>query len=150
MNIFDKPIVLNSIDLFEGVYAESGDLPDGPTAQLEIHWEGHNSGSHSEVQVFVTTGSEPGEHISVQLSFNGKGEISSMGSVTNCSYASNSSNSVTIERDGHYNPNERIGIMITDIRFTESQYEGGVGSYWPSETHMHEVAPEWSGSAICS
>ena len=46
MSAYEKPMVLEEMDSFEGVFAESGDLNQG---DLEITWRGHNSGGHSEV-----------------------------------------------------------------------------------------------------
>lgn len=151
MSNYEKPVVIDEDEMFEGVFAESGDLPGGggtPGFDVTVKWEGHNSGSHSEVNVLAHENKGcGGEYLKVTVAFSGAGDIESMSGVTNCTSWSRNGNVIEIVRQGHYNQGETFSFMIPDIRFTNSQYEGGVGSYWPSGTHMHEMAAEFSASA---
>ncbi len=137
-------------DNLESVFAQSGSGGDAGW-NVEVKWEGHNSGSHSEVQIIAReTGGSAGENIHIHLTFNGKGNIVSTDQgVNNCTSWTRNGNEIDIYRSGHYNKGESFSFMIPDIRFTESQYEGGIGSYYPSGTNMHQAAPEFTATITC-
>ncbi len=146
MSLNDSPNVSNVYGTVEGPFVQSGS-EDKPSFSVEVKWEGHNSGSHSEVQVIATeTAGKPGESLHITLTFIGKGHIESIRSITNVSSYTRNGDVIEIYRQEHYNQSERIAFMIDDIRFSESQYEGGIGSYYPSGTNTHMVASEFTAT----
>ena len=64
MNNYEKPIVVNTNEMFEAVYAESGYVEE-PSASASVHWSNHNSGSLSCVSVNVSTGNIAGTFMKV-------------------------------------------------------------------------------------
>ncbi len=146
MSLNDSPDVSNVYGTGEGFFAQSGS-EDQPSFSVEVRWEGHNSGSHSEVQVIAKeTAGMPGESLHITLTFAGKGHIDSMKNITNATSYTRNGDIIEIYRQAHYNPNETFSFMIEDIRFSDSQYEGGIGSYYPSETNTHQVATEFTAA----
>ena len=144
MSLNESPNVANVYGTGEGIFAQSG-TEDKPSFGVTVMWEGHNSGSHSEVQVLAQeTAGKSGENLHITLTFSGKGAIDSMGNITNATDYTRNGNVIEIYRNGHYNANETFSFMITDIRFTESQYKGGIGSYYPSGENTHTVANEFT------
>ena len=146
MSLNESPNVANVYGTGEGIFAQSG-TEDKPSFKVEVRWEGHNSGSHSEVQVLAyENAGKSGESLHITLTFTGTGDISSMSEVTNATSYTRDGNVIEIYRVGHYNSGEKFSFGIPDIRFTESTYQGGIGSYYPSETNMHTVATEFTAT----
>ncbi len=146
MSLNESPNVANVYGTSEGIFAQSG-TEDKPSFEVEVRWEGHNSGSHSEVQVKAReTAGKSGENLHITLTFNGNGAIDSIADISNVTSYTRNGNVIEIYREGHYNANENFSFMITDIRFTESQYTGGIGSYYPSEINTHTVATEFTAT----
>ena len=147
MSLNESPNVANVYGTGEGIFAQSG-TEDKPSFDVKVMWEGHNSGSHSEVQILASeTAGKSGENLHITLVFNGNGEIASMGDITNTtSKPTRNGNVIEIYRNGHYNAYETFSFMITDIRFTKSQYEGGIGSYYPSGENTHTLANEFTAT----
>ena len=49
MMTYERPVVLESGELFEGVYTESGG--EEPTITANVIWTNQNSGSHSDLSI---------------------------------------------------------------------------------------------------
>ena len=62
MKGYEKPVILENIELFEAVYAESG-YQEPPSGQVSASWSNHNSGSHSCISINASVGNVPGNYI---------------------------------------------------------------------------------------
>ena len=145
MSLNESPNVANVYGTGEGIFAQSG-TEDEPGFKVEVLWRGHNSGSHSEVEVFAEEkAGKSGNYIHITLTFVGKGSIAYMDekNVSLASSATRIGNIIDIYYNNVYNPKERLGFKINDIRFTKSENESDIGSYYPSETNMNIPAPEF-------
>ena len=140
MKGYEKPIVLENIELFEAVYAESGYV-EPPSGEVTAEWSGHNSGSHSEISVNASVGPVPGNYIKVTVTINGN--VNSIGDLSGpdkTSYEVNG-NTVVFIRDGAFNPNESFQFSINHAEcegsgednhdITEHQ-----GSFFETGTHI--------------
>ncbi len=110
MKGYEKPIVLENIELFEAVYAESG-YQEPPTGQVSASWSNHNSGSHSCISVNASVGNVPGNYIKVTVTVNGNVRNLSdpSGPYTSCDI---NGNTAVFIRDGAFNPNESFQFSI--------------------------------------
>ena len=120
MKTYQKPIIIENDELHEGVYAVlSGDDTD---YWVEVKWENHNSGSHSDIRVIVHTGSTAGTYINVTIKFIGDGGITDKGSFqgpyTQAPIFSSDNKSVTFIREGSFNANENFSYSWNNVVFS--------------------------------
>ena len=139
MKGYEKPIVLENIELFEAVYAESG-YQEPPTGQVSATWSNHNSGSLSCISVNASVGNVPGNYIKVTVTFNGN--VSSLGDTsgpyTSCDI---NGNTVVFIRDGSFNPNESFQFSINkavcgDAGFDNHNTTEHKGSFFETGTNI--------------
>lgn len=117
-NNYEKPIVVNTNETFESVYAESGYV-ETPSANATVHWSNHNSGSLSCVSVNVSTGNVPGSYIKAVVTLPNCivdiGDFS--GGFTSVDI---NGNQVIFIREGFFNPNESFQFSINRAIFSET------------------------------
>lgn len=155
---YEKPIIIDNNDVLEGVYAASGS--DELPWSVEVWWEGHDSGSHSEVQLKCHNDSgKGGNFLEITIRFTGVGNIinASVGDASwNCDQKGNV---IKIWRDASFNQGENYGIMISSITFDTPQYDpsktnpsnDGGYSYWATGSgHDHIIAGEFIVSSVRS
>ena len=153
MKTYERPIVLESGELFEGVYTESGGQE--PTIDANVVWTNQNSGSHSDLSVYVTCGSVAGEYIRVTVTWHGNGDMAEPGGYSG-PYTSVdfSDGSVTFVREGHFNAGESFEFGFNNVVFSEcgdpDERDGEhIGSYYASGSHCGEYAGEFSVDFEC-
>ncbi len=115
MRNYVKPVVIENNEMMEGIYVSSGYQTEN-NGSASLTWTNQNSGSHSDISLMVTTGELPGEYFRVTITYVGGGDIT-WGGVP--SEGTASGNSVTIVREGHYNPRENFQYSINNIVFSE-------------------------------
>lgn len=110
MKKYEKPIVIANSELFEGVYAQSGDTPPG--FDYEIKFSDHDSGSHSELWLDVINNNDKTYNSAIiKLSWNGNGDMVEIRSISGpnenpgCSI---SGKDITITENMTINPNQRL------------------------------------------
>lgn len=140
MKGYERPIVLENIELFEAVYAESG-YQEPPSGSVTASWSNHNSGSLSCISVNAKVGNVPGNYIKVTLTINGNvSSISGLSGPGDTEYEVNG-NTVVFIRNGAFNPNESFQFSINEAvcgdagldnhNTTEHQ-----GSFFETGTHI--------------
>lgn len=128
MNGYEKPIVIETEEMSEGVYAESG--YEQPSGEVELNWTNHNSGSHSDLEIKVITGDVGGEYIMVTATFQGNGNIVSWGGFSGpYTNVTTSGNTITFVRQGHFNANEKFQFGFNNVVFD------GNGDGHSTDTH---------------
>lgn len=135
MNGYEKPIVVETEEMSEGVYANSGYTPQGT---VDIRWTNHNSGSHSDLHIDVKTGDAPGEYIMVTATFVGNGNITQWGGFSGgYTNVTTSGNTITFVRQGHFNPNENFTFGFDNVVFDgngdDHSTEEHAGSYYEGQ-----------------
>ena len=126
---YQKPIVLEQNDMFEGIYAlDSGTIPNW---EWSIWWANHNSGSHSEMEVRgKNLGNSSGNYISVTIAFCGKGNITSVANASKATETRVSGNTITLIYNGVFNQGENVVFGLPSITFSEpAEGENTHGSY---------------------
>ena len=139
MKGYEKPVILENIELFEAVYAESG-YQEPPSGQVSASWSNHNSGSHSCISINASVGNVPGNYIKVTVTLPGNVRSISdfSGPYTSCDV---NGNTVVFIRDGAFKPNESFQFSINHAEcegsgednhdITEHQ-----GSFFETGTHI--------------
>lgn len=151
MKKFEKPVIIDTLDVSEGIFAASGNVPGTPPGghdeprsggfswSCEAWWGNHNSGSHSEMEVRLHNNSgKDGNYVCVKLVYCGKGSFTVCGGPTGgatAGGADSNKKSFTIIRSGHFNPGENFSFGLTDVRFSET----GEKSLYPTNTNCHCV-----------
>ena len=117
MKDYEKPIIIQQNEMFEGIYAlESGYVPD---YDVDILWTNHNSGSHSDLSVRLRTGTHNGEFIQVIATFVGNGSIEKVGGYSGpYDSVQFSNNTIVFTRNQHFNPNENFEFGFNNVVFT--------------------------------
>ncbi|MCQ2522980.1 MAG: hypothetical protein MJ123_01460 [Lachnospiraceae bacterium] len=114
---YEKPVVLNNDDIFEGVYAQSNE------GGYESHFKvvNNDSGSLSVVEIaFELALDHPGERIKVTIAYNGPGYIEKINDVSGFEFSlAADGKSFTFDRKNHYNANERIVFNVNEMKFSE-------------------------------
>lgn len=153
MMTYERPVVLESGELFEGVYTESGG--EEPTITANVIWTNQNSGSHSDLSVYVSCGSVEGEYIRVTVTWHGNGNMSEPGGYSG-PYTSVdfSDGSVTFVREGHFNSGENFEFGFNNVVFDscgdpDDRDGEHFGSYYASGSHCGEYAGEFSVDYEC-
>ena len=140
MKGYEKPIVLENIELFEAVYAESGYV-EPPSGNVTASWSNHNSGSHSCISINASVGPVPGNYIKVTLTINGNvSSISGISGPGGTSYEVNG-NTVVFIREGAFNPNETFQFSINEAKCADSGIDDHdtsthQGSFYETGTHI--------------
>lgn len=140
MKGYEKPIVLENIELFEAVYAESGYVEES-IPEVTATWSNHNSGSHSCISVNAKVGPVPGNYIKVTVIINGNvSSISGISGPGNTSYEVNG-NTVVFIRQEPFNPNESFQFSINEAICADSGIDNHdttehQGSFFETGTHI--------------
>lgn len=158
---YEKPIIIDNNDVLEGVYAASGS--DELPWSVEVRWEGHDSGSHSEVQLKCKNESgKRGNFLEITIQFTGVGNIVNVTiNEPDKWMCDHQGNVIKIWRDfsESFNETENIGIMLTSVTFDTPQYDpgnvkpsgDGGYSYWATGSgHDHIIAGEFIVSSVRS
>ena len=141
MKGYEKPVILENIELFEAVYAESGYV-EPPSGEVTAEWSGHNSGSHSEISVNASVGPVPGNYIKVTVTINGN--VNSIGDLSGpdkTSYEVNG-NTVVFIRVAEFNPYESFHFKIGKAICADSGMDNHdttthKGSFFETGTHLY-------------
>lgn len=129
---YERPIIIEQNDMFEGIYAlDSGEIP---AWDWSVWWANHNSGSHSEMEIRGTNkGNNPGSYIMVTISFFGKGEILNVAPASKASETRWGKNYITVIYYGIFNPGESVVFGLPSITFSDpAEGEETQGSYHTS------------------
>ena len=139
MKGYEKPVILENIELFEAVYAESG-YQEPPSGQVSASWSNHNSGSHSCISINASVGNVPGNYIKVTVTLPGSvRNISDFsGPYTSCDV---NGNTVVFIRVGAFNPNESFHFSIDKAICADSGIDNHditehQGSFFETGTHI--------------
>lgn len=159
MKTYIKPIAIPAEELFEGVYASSG---DNGGITVTVKWGGHDSGSHSDgdITVYKPQGMKI-TNLHIILTFCGycyidgvqtPCSISHISQLNNCDYYILNGNTIDIFKTT--NPNEgaenyNFGFSMSFTPSPSPGYEGN-GAYWPTGSHQNEVTYAFSASIIAS
>lgn len=110
MKGYEKPIVLENIELFEAVYAESG-YQEPPSGQVSASWSNHNSGSHSCISINASVGNVQASYMKVTVTLPASTRKISecQGNYTSCDV---NGNTVVFIKEGRINPNESFQFSI--------------------------------------
>ena len=141
MKGYEKPIVLENIELFEAVYAESGYV-EPPSGSVTAQWKNHNSGSHSEISVDASVGPVPGNYIRVTVTIHGNVRgIDGLSGPGDTSYVVNG-NTVVFTRVAAFNPNESFHFSIDKAICDDSGIDNHdttthQGSFFETGTHLN-------------
>ena len=152
MKDYTRPVIIESNDMFEGVFALESGSP--PNIWGWVKWTNQNSGSHSDLEVYVQVASITAEYVKVTLTWVGKGELKVGGFSGPYTNAYQSGNSIVFERQGHVNANETFGFGFNNVVFTDTG-DGHIdpehkGSYYASGTKIGEEAYEFVVDVQCS
>ncbi len=140
MKGYEKPIVLENIELFEAVYAESGYV-EPPSGQVSATWSDHNSGSHSCISIDAEMGSVSGNYIKITVTLPGSTDYikpdSCAGPFTSCDV---NGNTVVFIREGGFNPGECFQFSINhavcgDAGLDNHDTTEHKGSFFETGTH---------------
>lgn len=100
----------------DGGFNNSG-APDPNAPVATIKWTNHNSGSHSDLEILVKV-PEGGEKLTVKATWNGNGNITSIGGYGfDSSMATWDGKTLTIVRNQHINPGENISLTFNNVVF---------------------------------
>lgn len=139
MKGYEKPIVLENIELFEAVYAESGYV-EPPSGEVSATWSDHNSGSHSCISINATMGNVSGNYIKITVTINGNVKsIDGLSGPSDTSYEVNG-NTVVFIRNAYFNPGESFQFSINhavcgDAGFDNHDTTEHQGSFFKTGTH---------------
>ena len=152
MKEYVKPVVLESAEMTEGVFANTW---SGETGEWtwEAWWEGHNSGSHSEMQIKGHySGKRSGTvRVTVEMQFLGEADITGVDSVSMGS-VDWTSKTLTWKAERPFNPGENIAATwhITFSKGAPGEEDLVHGAYHTprdksgnESPYAHIIAPEW-------
>lgn len=146
MNTYVKPIAVESSDMFEGVFAMSNDKNGIKGWAI---WDNHNSGSHSDIFVFIQTPANyVGMYLKITAYWMGKGSILAVGGYSGPANASwDGDKTITFQTTEKFNANETVQFGFNNVVFSETgdEHDTSVhkGSYYETETHVKVEAGEW-------
>ena len=119
---YEKPVVLENTDIFEGVFAASGD------PEHTMKWSGHDGGTHSEIEIHLmnTTGREVSGY-DVTLTWKGAGTINycvinEIGPVN-----VSGGNTFSFHVNGPFGNGNNKEVKITNITFSDPQFDPDQG-----------------------
>lgn len=156
MKKYSTPTITEDSMQLESVYAASGSnqdvpippddpIPDPPTEKPEwtafVEWTNHDGGSHSDIGIRLSrSGPKPASAFQIKMTTSFQigsiSQVSAPGNVV-CNY---SDYELTIDVDNWcINPTQN-GFISFQIIDKNSPYGG---SYYPSQTHMYEEAPQF-------
>ena len=148
MSEYVRPVIIESNEMFEGVYAlDSGLIP---RAHAWVTWDNHNSGSHSDLSAWVqidnTTG---GSYIKVTVTFVGRGSIIRVGGsgLPSDTTMTVSGNSIVFIRNASFNPNEKFQFNFNNVEFSDTGDDHDTsehkGSYYETNTHLGDASGDF-------
>ena len=151
MKGYEKPVILENIELFEAVYAESGYV-EPPSGSVMAFWNSHNSGSHSEISVNASVGSVGGNYIKVTVTVNGN--VKSLNNLSGpYTSADVNGNTVVFIIERQFNPNESFHFKIGEAICLDSGIDNHdttnhQGSFFETGTHIGEEGGGLEGLSV--
>lgn len=142
MKNYERPIVIENDEIFEGVYAASGE----GSYDLTMTNVDNNSGSLSVVEMnFQLNLSQGGEKMEINLHYNGAGNIEEISGVSGMEFSYDEKN-IHIVRNNHFNAGDNITFNINGMKFseradgtTDDQSNGHHGSMFQTDSGYHDV-----------
>lgn len=159
MKNYVKPVAIAAEEMFEGVYAASGE--DGGIT-VTVRWGGHDSGSHSDgdIMIYKPQGVRV-TNIHITLTFCGycyidglqtPCNIAGISQLNNCDNYTWNGNTIEIYKSATGNEGAENWNIGFSMSFNPSPNPGyaGSGAYWPTGTHQNEITYVFTASVIAS